>query len=63
MDRAQCVECGYRVGLGIASEPGTCPACGVALMLTGEIRALTPEELRSEAERRSGAAGKPPSNR
>ena len=21
MERAQCVECGYRVGLGIASEP------------------------------------------
>jgi hypothetical protein len=63
MDRAQCIECGYRVGLGIASEPGTCPSCGMELMLTGEIRALTPEELRSEAERRSKAAGEPYSGR
>jgi hypothetical protein len=56
MDRAQCPDCGYRVGLGIATEPGICPQCGVALMLTSEFRALTPEQLRAEAERRAGRA-------
>jgi hypothetical protein len=57
MERAQCPECGYRVGLGITSEPGTCPACGVPLMLTCEFRALSPEELRAEAERRAETPG------
>jgi hypothetical protein len=63
MDRAQCPDCGYRVGLGIASEPGTCPACGVPLMLTGEFRAYSPEELRAEAERRAEATEAPHSTR
>jgi ribosomal protein S27E len=51
----QCPQCGYRTGVGTFSEPGTCPACGTALMLTCEFRALSPEELRAECERRSPA--------
>ena len=37
----------------ICSEPGSCPTCGTALMLTCEFRALTPEQLQAEAQRRS----------
>lgn len=51
MHRVQCPDCGYRVGLGIVSEPGTCPSCGIPLMLTGELRALTPEQIQAESER------------
>ena len=53
MDRAQCPTCGYLVGLGTWAEPGICPSCGTALMLTCEFRALTPEDLLAEAERRA----------
>jgi hypothetical protein len=35
-------------------EPGSCPSCGTALMLTCEFRALTPEDLLAEARRRAG---------
>jgi DNA-directed RNA polymerase subunit RPC12/RpoP len=45
MDRAQCPECGFLIGLGNFSEPGRCPACGSALLLTAEMRLLTPEQL------------------
>ncbi len=54
MDRAQCPTCGYLVGLGTWAEPGSCPRCGTALMLTCEFRALTREDLLAEAKRRSG---------
>ena len=60
MDRAQCPECGYRVGLGTVSEPGVCPNCHTSLMLTCEFRALTPEEIRQEARRRAADAEFPP---
>ncbi len=53
MDRARCPTCGYQVGLGICSEPGSCPSCGTALMLTCEFRALDPDELAAEARRRT----------
>jgi hypothetical protein len=56
---AQCPQCGYRTGLGSFSEPGACPKCKMPLMLTGEFRAYTPEELRADWERRS-EAGRPP---
>jgi hypothetical protein len=45
MDRAQCPECGTLIGLGHFSEPGTCPACGCPLLLTAEMRVLTPDEI------------------
>jgi uncharacterized Zn finger protein (UPF0148 family) len=48
-----CPTCGYEVGLGVASEPGRCPHCDEALMLTVEMRALTPEEIRAEIERQA----------
>jgi hypothetical protein len=51
MDRVTCPQCGYTVGLGMASEPGNCPDCDVPLMLTCEFRALTPEDLEAEVER------------
>jgi uncharacterized paraquat-inducible protein A len=51
MDRAACPECDYTVGLGMASEPGRCPRCGVPLMLTCEFRALSEDELKAEMER------------
>jgi hypothetical protein len=51
MDRVVCPQCGYTVGLGMACEPGRCPACDLPLMLTSEFRALTPDDLREEAER------------
>ena len=57
MDQAQCPTCGYRIGLGTWGEPGTCPNCGTALMLTCEFRALTPEDLLAEARRRSAEYG------
>jgi hypothetical protein len=40
MSHVTCPECGYRVGLGVVSEPGRCPTCDVPLMLTMEMRAL-----------------------
>jgi hypothetical protein len=49
MSHAQCPRCGYRVGLGICSEIGACPRCELPLMLTGELRALTPEQSAEEA--------------
>jgi uncharacterized Zn finger protein (UPF0148 family) len=48
-----CPACGYEVGLGVASEPGRCPHCDEALMLTVEMRALTPDEIRAEIERQA----------
>ena len=51
MDRVTCPQCGYRVGLGMAAEIGTCPNCEVPLMLTCEMRALSREDLEVEAER------------
>ena len=48
-----CPTCGYEVGLGVASEPGRCPDCDEALMLTVEMRALTPEQIRAEIERQA----------
>ena len=48
-----CPTCGYEVGLGVASEPGRCPHCDEALMLTVEMRALTPEQIRAEIERQA----------
>jgi uncharacterized Zn finger protein (UPF0148 family) len=48
-----CPTCRYEVGLGVASEPGRCPHCDEALMLTVEMRALTPEEIRAEIERQA----------
>jgi predicted Zn-ribbon and HTH transcriptional regulator len=53
MDRAQCPTCGYLVGLGTFDEPGECPKCETALMLTCEFRALTREDLLAEARRRA----------
>jgi len=52
MPRVTCPECGYLVGLGVASEPGRCPSCDVPLMLTCEMRALESERARDGAERR-----------
>jgi transcription initiation factor IIE alpha subunit len=51
MDRVVCPQCGYRVGLGMAAEMGTCPNCEVPLVLTCEMRALTKADLRREVER------------
>jgi uncharacterized Zn finger protein (UPF0148 family) len=48
-----CPTCAYEVGLGVASEPGRCPHCDEALMLTVEMRALTPEQIRAEIERQA----------
>jgi hypothetical protein len=59
MDRVQCPQCGYRVGLGITSEPGTCPSCGLALMYTCEFRALSEEDLLSESRRRAAGEQDP----
>lgn len=53
MDRAMCPNCGYRIGLGTASEPGTCPRCELPLMLTCEFRAMSREEILAEAHRRA----------
>ena len=35
----------------MAADPGHCPDCDVPLMLTCEFRALTPDDLKAEAER------------
>ena len=35
----------------MAAEMGTCPNCEVPLMLTCEMRALTRDDLKAEAER------------
>ena len=51
MDRAACPQCGYRVGLGMASDPGNCPSCDLPLMLTDELRAYSGDELKAEVER------------
>jgi hypothetical protein len=59
----QCPQCDYRVGVGIASEPGECPSCGLPLMFTCEFRALTPEELRDESDRRAAITSAPAGNR
>jgi len=48
-----CPTGGYEVGLGVASEPGRCPDCEEPLMLTVEMRALTPEQIRAEVERQA----------
>jgi len=48
-----CPTCGYEVGLGVASEPGRCPDCEEPLMLTVEMSALTPEQIRAEFERQA----------
>jgi hypothetical protein len=48
-----CPACGYEVGLGVVSEPGRCPDCEEPLMLTVEMRALTPEQIRAEVERQA----------
>ena len=48
-----CPTCGYEVGLGVASEPGRCPDCDQPLMLTVEMRALTPEQIKAEIERQA----------
>jgi hypothetical protein len=53
MDRVICPQCGYNVGLGMAADPGYCPVCDIPLMHTTEFRALTPEDLRAEAERQA----------
>ena len=51
MDRVICPQCGYRVGLGMASDPGSCPNCKLPLMLTCELRALSADDLAAEVER------------
>jgi uncharacterized Zn finger protein (UPF0148 family) len=48
-----CPTCGYEVGLGVVSEPGRCPDCDEPLMLTVEMRALSPEQIRAEVERQA----------
>ena len=48
-----CPTCGYTVGLGVVSEPGRCPDCDEPLMLTIEMRALTPEQIHAEVERQA----------
>ena len=52
MDRAKCPSCGYVVGLGVWSEPGSCPRCELPLMLTCEFRALSREEVLQLARER-----------
>jgi hypothetical protein len=47
-----CPQCGYRIGVGTFSDPGSCPACDLPLMLTAEFRALSSDELVAEAQRR-----------
>ncbi len=50
-----CSTCDYKLGLGlgVASEPGRCPDCNEPLMLTVEMRALSPEQIRTEIERQA----------
>jgi hypothetical protein len=59
MDHAKCPSCGYLVGLGVWSEPGTCPRCELPLMLTAEFRALTPEEVLRLARQRAQTGATP----
>jgi hypothetical protein len=40
----------------MASDPGKCPRCDVPLMLTGELRAYTGDDLRAEIERQRALA-------
>jgi hypothetical protein len=54
MYQVVCPQCGYVVGIGTWSDPGTCPSCEVPLMLTAE-RAVTPDDTRNRRERRAGA--------
>jgi hypothetical protein len=56
MDRVTCPTCGYTVGLGMASEFGSCPKCETPLVLTCEFRALSEEDLKAEMERRLAAS-------
>ena len=39
------------MGLGTASDPGSCPRCELPLMLTGELLAHSGDELEAEVER------------
>ena len=55
MYQVVCPQCGYVVGLGTWSDPGTCPSCEVPLMLTAEMRALSPDDTGNRLERRAGA--------
>jgi hypothetical protein len=55
MCHVTCPDCGMSVGLGTASEPGRCPRCDVPLMLTAEMRALTPDQIAAECARQSAA--------
>jgi transcription initiation factor IIE alpha subunit len=51
MDHVICSQCGYKVGLGMACEPGHCPECDQPLLHTSEFRALTTDDLKREVER------------
>lgn len=53
--RVNCPECGYSVGLGVASEPGRCPSCDVALMLAVEMRSIDAGRAEGDGNGRSGA--------
>ena len=55
MYQVVCPQCGYLVGIGTWSDPGTCPSCEVPLMLTAEMRALTPDDATGRRERRGAA--------
>jgi len=55
MYQVVCPQCGYVVGIGTWSDPGTCPSCEVPLMLTAEMRALTPDDMPARRERRTAA--------
>ena len=35
----------------MASDPGNCPRCDLPLMLTGELRAYSGDDLKAEIER------------
>ena len=35
----------------MASDPGNCPSCDLPLMLTGELRAYSGDDLKAEVER------------
>jgi transcription initiation factor IIE alpha subunit len=50
MDHVICSQCGYKVGLGMACEPGHCPECDEPLLHTSEFRALTAGDLEREVE-------------
>ena len=40
----------------MASDPGNCPRCDVPLMLTGELRAFSGDDLAAEVERQRALA-------